>query len=74
MATDIFHYKDIKFYIQTLVDPIPIKTTIVNHPANKFMFAIGIVAGYDENSPAMTITMSNFTATRNEKTFSVEDT
>ena len=69
MANDIFRYKDIKFYIQTLVDPIPTKTTVINHPANKFMFAIGLVTGYYENSPAITITMSNFTVTRNQHKF-----
>lgn len=73
MATDIFRYKNITFYIQTLVDPIPTKTTIINHPANKFMFAIGLVTGSDENSPVMTITMSNFTATRSTNKFSVEE-
>ena len=71
-ATDVFRYKNITFYIQTLVDPIPTKTKIISHPANKFMFAIGLVTGYEENSPAITITMSNYTATRSNDKFLVE--
>lgn len=73
MATDIFRYKNITFYLQTLVDPVPTKTTIVNHPANKFMFAIGIVSGFDEDTSAINITMSNFTATRRVDNFSVKE-